>query len=85
MVAGRKYEMLVKCPACDRRIRIRSGLSGKVQCPLPGCRAIYERQTTSAAVSVVGLASNLDHLLRGRVISVKSQVPSYKLQVVSCN
>ena len=67
MVAGRKYEMLVKCPACDRRIRIRSGLSGKVQCPLPGCRAIYERHTTSAAVSVVGLASNLDHLLRGQV------------------
>ena len=64
VIAGRKHEMLVKCPACQRKIVIRSGLAGKVMCPLKGCRAIFPRQSTSAAVSVLGLTENLDELLR---------------------
>ena len=51
-------------PACQRKIVIRSGLAGKVMCPLKGCRAIFPRQSTSAAVSVLGLTENLDELLR---------------------
>ena len=32
--AGRKFEVVVSCPACSRKIRMRSGLLGKVD-PLP--------------------------------------------------
>ena len=33
--AGRKYEVVVSCPACSRKIRMRSGLLGKVAALLP--------------------------------------------------
>ena len=32
---GRRWEVLVACPACERTIKIRSGVLGTVKCPLP--------------------------------------------------
>ena len=65
---GRKFEVLVACPACERSIKVRSGLLGTVKCPLPGCGAIFERQQTPAAVSIHGLADNIDELLHHKVV-----------------
>jgi hypothetical protein len=38
---GRKWEVLVACPACERSIKIRAGVLGTVKCPLPVCSRIY--------------------------------------------
>ena len=66
--AGRKFEVVVKCPACQRSIRIRSGLVGKVQCPLTGCKAIFARESTAAGVSVVGLGDDVDKVMANSVL-----------------
>ena len=38
VAAGRKFEVVVSCPACSRKIKMRSGLHGTV--PLDPCNLV---------------------------------------------